>query len=304
MAFTFGAICFLGISLRRFNHNNGIETMKKILLLITVAGLSLVTISCGDDEPDTIRTVFTVNTPMVNHMVNAGSETVIGLASTQNKLTLDTVKHTASLELNYNVGHGNEQLKIEDIVATYNDRQGLYELTSPSYKSFKGYADFGESSMRYSYTTTGGIHIISVTPEVFFRKTHSTITYDDTTATNTSESTMYQFNISPTTLTATIEVNDIVHAKDLKYFKYIKSFNVPFTVTPNGFTINGSNLATNALYIFYDTSTGNSDKYTDKYPFKTFNATIDLLNDRLDATYMIGGSATVVATGKTYLNYP
>ena len=50
-------------------------------------------------------------------------------------------------------------------------------------------------------------------------------------------------------------------------------------------------------------STGSVISQTDKYPFKTFNATVDLVNDRLDATYMMGGSATVVATGKTYPDY-
>ena len=278
--------------------------MKKTLLLIAAVGLLMGTFSCSDDEPDTIRTVFTVNTPMVNHMVNMGNETVIVLSATHNKLTIDTIRHTASLELNYNVGQGDMQLKIEDITATYNDRQGVYELTSPTYKSFKGYVDFGESSMRYRYTTTGGIRIISVTPEVFFRKAQSIITYDDTTAVSTDDAATYQFTIAPATQTATIEVNGITHAKDLKFFKYIKSFNVPFTLTPNGFTISGTNLATNAVYIFYDFTTGNSDKSTDKYPFKTFDATIDLVNDHMDATYMIGGSATVVATGKTYPNYP
>ena len=277
--------------------------MKKVLFLIAATVLLCVAVSCSDDEPDTIRTVFTVNTPMVNHMVKAGSETVVGLASTYNKLTLDTVKRTASLELNYNVGQGDMQLNIDDIIATYNDRQGVYELTSPTYKSFKGYVDFGESSMRYRYTTTGGIRIISVTPEVFFRKAQSIITYDDTTAVSTDDVATYQFNISPEARTATIEVYGITHAKDVKFFDNIKSFNVPFTLTPNGFTISGTNLATNAVYIFYDFSTGNSYKNTDKYPFKTFDATIDLMNDHLDANYMIGGSATVVATGKTYPYY-
>jgi hypothetical protein len=299
MAPNVNAICFLGISLRRFNHNNGIKKMKKVLFLIVATVLFCVAVSCSDDEPGPIRTVFTVNTPMVNHMVDAGSEAVIGIASTYNKLTLDTVKRTASLELNYNTGNGDKQLIINDIKATPN---GLfYTLTSPSNSQFSGYADFSEGgSMRYRYVTDDGIRIISTIPEVFFRKTHSTITYDDTTATSTSESTMYQFTINPANQIATIEVMDIVHAKDLKDFKNITANNVPITITPNGFTISGTNLRTNAKYTFYDFSTGSSIAETDKYPFKTFNATIDLVNDHLDATYMIGGSATVVATGKTY----
>lgn len=299
MALEMGAVCFLGVSLPRLNHNNGIKKMKKVLFLIVATVLFCVAVSCSDDEPSPIRTVFTVNTPMVNHMVDAGSEAVIGIASTYNKLTLDTVKRTASLELNYNTGNGDKQLIINDIKATPN---GLfYTLTSPSNSQFSGYADFSEGgSMRYRYVTDDGIRIISTIPEVFFRKTHSTITYDDTTATSTSESTMYQFTINPANQIATIEVMDIVHAKDLKDFKNITANNVPITVTPNGFTISGTNLRTNAKYTFYDFSTGSSIAETDKYPFKTFNATIDLVNDHLDATYMIGGSATVVATGKTY----
>lgn len=273
--------------------------MKKVLFLIAATVLLCVAVSCSDDEPGTIRTVFTVNTPMVNHMVNTGNEAVIGIASTYNKLTLDTVKCTASLELNYNTGDGNRQIVINDIIATPN---GLfYTLTSPSYSQFSGYADFSEGgSMRYRYVTEDGIRIISTIPEVFFNKTHSTVTYDDTTATSTSDITMYEFDISPANMTATIKVMQIVHEKDLKNFENITANNVPITVTPNGFTISATNLKTKAQYISYDFSTGSSIAETDKYPFKTFNATIDLVNDHLDATYMIGGSATVVATGKTY----
>ena len=50
-------------------------------------------------------------------------------------------------------------------------------------------------------------------------------------------------------------------------------------------------------------STGSVVSQTDKYPFKTFNATIDLAGDHIDADYMIGPSATVVASGKTYPDY-
>lgn len=277
--------------------------MKKIFWLIAMTGILMGAISCSDDdEPKRGDGVFTVNTAMVNHMVNSGSDAVIGISMTHNKLVLDTVKHKATLELNYNDGQGDKQLKLEDITATPK-RLGFYELSSPSYRSFSGYVDFNEGSMRYRYTTTGGIRVTSTTPEVFFLKTQNTVTYDDTTATSTMENTMYQFAIEPASKTAIVKVMGIVHVKDMKYFNSITAASVPFTVTPNGYSFSGENFKTNAVYRNYVDSTGSVVSQTDKYPFKTFNATVDLANDRLDANYMIGGSATVVATGKTYPDY-
>ena len=279
--------------------------MKKILLLIAVTSVLLGTISCGDDndEPRRGNGVFTVNTTMFNHMSRGNN--ALGISTTQNKLVIDTVNHTASLELNYNDGTA-RTVSLKDISAKPK-RLGFYELTaSPTSQvtAFKGYVDFNEGAMRYGYTTADGIRVISMTPEVFFLKTNSTVTYDDTTKATTGwENAMYQFNISPATQTATVMVMQIVHAKDLKYFNNITSNNVPFTVTPDGFTISGTDLKTTAKYRAYVDTTNSVVATTDKYPFKTFNATIDLANDKLDADFMMGGSATVKATGRTYPDY-
>ena len=278
--------------------------MKKILLLIAAAGLLMGTISCGDDDDRPYRTVFTVNTPMVNHMVNTVNGTVIGIDDTHNKLTLDTVKHTASLELNYNAGQGDMQIKIEDIKATYDAKQGLYVLTSPSYSSFSGYVDFGEGSMRYRYTTADGIRVISTTAEVFFLKTKNVITYDDTTKATSMDNVMYQFDISPTTNKAIVKVMGIEHAKEMKYFINITATSVPVNITANGYSIVGNDIPTNAVYRNLTDSTGvPTTKSSDKFPFKTFDANVDLANDSLIINFMMGSSATVVASGRTYPNY-
>jgi len=291
-----------------FNNNDKvtITDMKKIFLMIVACAIIGTAVSCSDnDEPKRGDGVFTVNTSMVNHMVNSGSGTVIGISTTHNLLTLDTVKHTASVELNYNDGTGEKQLKLEGLTATPK-RLGFYELSSPNYRSFSGYVDFNEGSIRYRYTTMGGMRVISVTPEVFFLKTANTVTYDDTTKATSIENVMYQFDIAPASNTAIVKVMGILHAKDMKYFNSITAAGVPYTVTTNGFAIDAENLKTNALYIAHVDSTGHMDgpvSSTDKYPFKKFKATIDLTNDHLEADYMMGGSATVTATGKTYPNY-
>ena len=278
--------------------------MKKILLLIATIGILMGAISCSDDdEPKRGDGVFTVNTSMVNHMYNTGSGAVMGFSSTHNKLTLDTVKHKASLELNYNDGQGDKILKLDDLTATPK-RLGFYELRSASNSSFKGYVDFNEAAMRYDYMTPDGIRVISMTSEVFFLKTTTTVTYDDTTKSNTDEFSMYQFNLMPETSTATVQAMQIVHAKDRRYFNSITASSVPITATADGFTINATNLNTIAYYVLhYTDSLGSTISMTDKYPFKTFNATVDLANDHMDANFMIGSSATVTATGKTYPDY-
>lgn len=276
--------------------------MKKILLLIAMMGLIMGAISCND-EPSRGRGdgVFTVNTPMINHMFNTVTGTVMGISNTHNLLTLDTVSHTASLDLRYNDG-SEKTLSIKNITAKAK-RLGFYELSSSENSKFKGYVDINEGSMRYIYTTDDGIRVISTTSEVFFLKTKNTISYDDTTETTVMEGTMYQFVLTPASNTAMIKVLGIEHAKDLKYFINITGNGASFSPTANGFTIQGENIPTSARYYSMIDSLGSKEAVTDKYPFKTFSANVDLLNDTLNATFMMGASATVVATGRTYPDY-
>ena len=277
--------------------------MKKFLLLIAAIALLGVVVSCSDDEPNRDGRVFTVNTPMVNHMVDVSTGNVLGMRATHNKLTLDTANRKATLELNY--GDGNQAIKLSDLTATPS-RLGFYILQSPSNSQFSGYVDFNDQSMRYTYVTGDGVRVISTISDVFFLKTQNTITYDDTTKTTEMENVMYQFTLNPSQQTAIIKVMDIEHAKDLKRFVNITASNVPVTITPNGYAISGENINTTANYIAHMDSTGTSQgtKTTDKYPFKNFNANIDLVNDHLDITFKMGESATVVASGKTYPDYP
>ena len=282
------------------------KVMKKIFLLIAMMGVLMGAISCSDnDEPKRGDGVFTVNTPMINHMYNTTTGTVMGISNTHNKLTLDTVKHIASLELNYKDGSGDKTLSISNITARPK-RLGFYELSATGngqFKDFKGYVDFNEGSMRYIYTTADGIRVISTLPEVFFLKSKSTITYDDTTKTTVMDGAMYQFELRPASSSVLIKVMGIVHAKDLKYFINLTGNGAELTPTANGYLVQGENIRTSGVYRNWVDSTSSVISTTDKYPFKTFHADIDLVNDSLKATFMMGGSATVVATGTTYPDY-
>lgn len=276
--------------------------MKKILLLIAAFALLGTIVSCSsDDEPKRGDGVFVVNTPMVNHIYNTKTNEVIGLGNTHNKLVFDTAKHTGSLELNYNDG-SDHTLSLQDLVATPK-RQGFYELRSPSYAQFRGYVDLNEGSMRYIYTSADGIRVISTIREVFFYKTHNNISYDDTTTATDMDNVYYRFTITPGMENAVVKIGDIVHAKDLKSFISITAMSVPYTLTANGYELAGENIATTARYVVTLDSTFTHDRSTTDYPFKIFHATVDLLNDYLEAEYMMGSSATVVASGSTYPDY-
>ena len=276
--------------------------MKKIFLLIAMAGALMIAVSCSDDdEPKRGNGVFTVNTPMINHMYNTITGEVLGLSNTHNKLTIDTVKHTASLELVYNDGT-EHTLVLKDLTARAK-RLGFYELSSPSYAQFSGYVDFNESSMRYRYTTESGLRIISTISEVFFLKTNNHISYDDTTTSTDMENVMYQFTVTPGMENAVVKVMGIAHAKDVKYFNIITAVSVPYTITADGYVFSGQNIPTTAKYISTIDSTMTTIKTTSDYPFQTFNATVDLMNEYLDAVFMMGEHATVTATGRTYPDY-
>lgn len=268
-------------------------------------GVLMGAISCSDDEPKRGNGVFTVNTPMINHLYNTKTGSVLGISNTYNKLTLDTAKHTASIELNYNDGNGDKMVSIKDITVRPK-RLGFYELSAAGngqFQDFKGYVDFNEGSMRYIYTTTDGLRVISTLPEVFFLKTKSTISYDDTTETTVMDGAMYQFELRPASSSVLIKVMGIVHAKDLKYFISLTGNGAELTPTANGYSIQGENIRTSGIYRNWVDSTNSVISTTDKYPFKTFNADIDLVNDSLKATFMMGSSATVSATGCTYPDY-
>ena len=115
--------------------------------------------------------------------------------------------------------------------------------------------------------------------------------------------TTQRFTVNPGMDNAIVKVMDIVHAKDLKSFHTITSMNVPYTLTPNGFKFSGENLATTAQYVATIDSTLTRYRTTTDYPFITFDADVDLVNDHLDAVFMMGPSATVTATGRTYPDY-
>jgi len=279
----------------------------RITHLLLALALIMGMVACGDEDTPGKggSSERTVNTTMLNHVVNNATGEVL-VATTTNKLTFDTAAHTASLELNYSDGSTVHTISAPNLTANPS-RLGFYKLSMPSQNSqltdLSGYIDFNESAMRYAYTTSSGYRVISTLKEVYYLSTNTVLTYSDSTASTTSEGTMYQFTINPTTMTATVQVMMILDAQDHKYFESITGRDVPVTATATGYTVHGTNIETTAIYRAYDSSTGSSTKTSNKYPFTTFDATLNLETETLEASYVLAGKVTAKASGQTYSKY-
>lgn len=243
----------------------------------------------GDDGMTTIKS------SMVNHMYNTTTNQVIGITNTRNTLFIDTIRHSAQVELVYNNG-GEQTVSYMDLT-TRTPRYGFYELASLSDPLFNGYVDFNEGSIRYTYMTADSLRVISTFPEVFFLNTDNTIAYDDSTVT-AQENVMYQFILNADDMTATVIVMDIVHAKDKRHLLRVAATDVPFTVTSNGYSFSGEDVATTSRYISADEPT--IVKTTNEYPFVKLDIDVDLVSDRIVANFMLGQHTTVTTIGKTY----
>jgi len=288
----------------------------QLLLLATVLLLSVTSCSNDDSPSKGGSSKRTVTTQMINHVVNNATGEVLAPAATQNKLTIDTSAHVASLELNYSIGSTSMTATADNLTAAYS-RLGFYKLalngSNSQVTALDGYVDFNEGSMKYAYTTSNGYRVISTLPEVFYLSTSTAMTYSDTTLCDTVTDAIYQFTIYPATMTATVQVMMLLHTSDLKYFENITGKNVPVTVTANGYVISGTNIATTAVYRGYDSSTGSETKTTTVYPFGSFTATLNLETDKFTADYTLNhtstdsdnnviilNTATAKATGQVY----
>jgi len=287
--------------------------MKRICSLLTaIALLTILLAACSnDDSPskggDAKRTV---NTTMLNHIVSTTTGEVLPPATAKNQLTIDTAAHTAALTLNYHNGNNAVAVDAPNLTAQP-ARLGFYNLSSTDASlSLSGYVDFNEANLKYAYTH-GGYRIVSTLSELFYLSTTTTMNYSDTTASHTVDNAIYQFEINPLTMTATVKIMELLHAQANKYFENITARNVPVTLSASGYNISGEQIATTAVYRAYDSATGSSTKTSNDYRFGALSASLSVENDTFTITYTIdhldgdgkvNGTASASASGHTYSN--
>ncbi|MDY6119070.1 MAG: hypothetical protein SPI73_07385, partial [Sodaliphilus sp.] len=133
----------------------------------------------------------------------------------------------------------------------------------------------------------------STMPEIFSTECATSCVYTDGT-TSKSDGTMYQFSIDPASLTSSMTVMYLLDQSKKRMLTSVNTLTkAKVTVTKEGYVIESENtIPTKTFYKF-------NGKLTDTslYPVSKLKATIDLENDKYEATMQLGTIA-VTANGK------
>ncbi|MDY3077634.1 MAG: hypothetical protein SOW62_05800, partial [Sodaliphilus sp.] len=156
-----------------------------------------------------------------------------------------------------------------------------------------GRFDFNEGTIRVNYDLDGTYRVISTMPEIFSTECATSCVDADGT-TSKSDGTMYQFSIDPASLTSNMTVMYLLDQSKKRMLTSVNTLTkAKVTVTKEGYVIESENtIPTKTFYKF-------NGKLTDTslYPVSKLKATIDLENDKYEATMQLGTIA-VTANGK------
>ena len=143
------------------------------------------------------------------------------------------------------------------------------------------------------YLDKEAIRVISTMPEIFSTECATSCVYTDGT-TSKSDGTMYQFSIDPASLTSSMTVMYLLDQSKKRTLTSVNTLTkAKVTVTKEGYVVESENtIPTKTFYKF-------NGKLTDTslYPVSKLKATIDLENDKYEATMQLGTIA-VTANGK------
>lgn len=271
--------------------------MKKLYSLIALACLLLLG-SCGGDDPKSNNEMFSLTLKTLNHIVDLNTGTVLAptIGSHAFKVNLNTsaiesqVTHTIP-------GVGAETFSMS--VSGANPSYGIYTFSggTGAIGKLRGLIDLNEDATRLSYVVNDRYRVIATLPEVFFLATNTKLTYSDGTS-SMSDGGIYQFEIDPANLTATIIVTTINHTKDVRYIKNITGKGATVEPTEYGYHITAENLATITNY-----QSGDFEKTNFVgYPLITFDAKLDVVNGTMTVNFKMGRTEVteVSATGTVY----
>ncbi|MDO4510498.1 MAG: hypothetical protein Q4B68_01600 [Bacteroidales bacterium] len=266
--------------------------MKKVFSIISILALMLAVASCGDDEGgkrggDVVRSI-----KVINHVVETKAGEVKPLTASEIDYTLNRDNMTISLVIRVKLDGVNETtVKLNDIQMTENKGVCSFKTSASGIENLKGHLDFNEATLRLNYYINGTYRVIATTPEVYSTKCSTSCLYSDG-KTSTSSGPMYQYVINPDDLSAKVVVMDLIDQQAKRQLLSIKSHtSAKVTVTPEGYVIEAEQLPTSTSYMLNGKVTT-----TVMYPIADLKATIDLENDKYDASMLLG-SITLTASG-------
>lgn len=267
----------------------------KFFSILSVFALIFAVASCGDDNKEPQPETVTRSAQMINHIVKSASGEVLPLSESKIDYTIDrNNRRVTEVTLRVAIdGSAETTVKITDIKSETSDQICTFKGSGNGVQNLVGRFDFNEGTIRVNYDLDGTYRVISTMPEIFSTECATSCVYTDGT-TSKSDGTMYQFSIDPASLTSNMTVMYLLDQSKKRMLTSVNTLTkAKVTVTKEGYVIESENtIPTKTFYKF-------NGKLTDTslYPVSKLKATIDLENDKYEATMQLGTIA-VTANGK------
>ena len=257
--------------------------MKKFFSILSVFALIFAVASCGDNNKEPQPETVTRSAQMINHIVKSASGEVLPLSESKTEVTLRVAID----------GAAETTVKLTDIKSETSDQICTFKGSGNGVQNLVGRFDFNEGTIRVNYDLDGTYRVISTMPEIFSTECATSCVYTDGT-TSKSDGTMYQFSIDPASLTSNMTVMYLLDQSKKRTLTSVKTLTkAKVTVTKEGYVVESeTTIPTTTTYKFNGKLTT-----TIQYPVSKLKATIDLENDKYEATMQLG-SIAVTANGK------
>lgn len=276
---------------------------EKYLMLLAVLAMMLVLPACGNDEPGWKDRDVEFPAEMLNHVydntLNQGQ-----VAKSKNKLVFHRSKLTADLQLQPAVpALGDAALDVKGLAMTVDEETGRYAIKASTTSNQRvtnltATIDFNEQAMAIYYTVDGRYRVMATMTEVFFLGNSSTLNYDDGKASNDKES-VYQFDIDPESMTATMKVAPLTNTQAILKFENIIARGISVEITKDGYNLKADSPLVVSILKRIDTSEGTlttidaPDEKTGRqlYPMRNMSAHLSLADGAHTTTFTMGSLA-------------
>ena len=212
--------------------------MKKHLSYLFAGLLALSCASCGSDDPVIPRdreVTMKINT--ISHIVDTQNATMsVAGGTTTVVVNNDRTSCNATLStagLNDVCVSGVSLTGIEDHAGRFHMSGGTSTVTN-----FTGLLDMNEQAIFANYTIDNRYRVMTTLPEVYYTQARSELTYSDGSTYTQNLGGMYQIDIDPATMTATLHIMQLHNGKESHYYTSIVARGIPVTLLVNGYRLN------------------------------------------------------------------
>ncbi len=281
---------------------------KNLILTLGLIGLTLATVSCGDDNDNHMDYTRerTWNVELLNHVCNtADSATTTAATASINtqkvvyRFTSDMANLTFNPTLVATVGGTERQYSLTGVAgANSEDHPNVYSFADKGVgdmSNFSGKIDFMDQNIYWNYLAEGKYKVISTLPTI--STSSNTVTksvWTDTTSTHTTP--MTSFAIDPASMKATFTLNMYTNVKIPRTYQSITAKNADVAITNNGYHITGNGFNATATYM----TSASSKLQTTTLEINNLDAIIDVENNAIYVTFNMAG-ARVTVNGTIYI---